>query len=129
MKGVPATVLRRGPGHMPGTAMPDELGNVVVSGHRTAYRKPFSRLDELKVGDPFPVEVRDRYHAYRVTESEVVAPTRFDATCPMPGEPAEVPGKELITVRSPPLAGISRNGHGVVPGGNGLDFAGALHGD
>ncbi|WP_462186687.1 class E sortase [Frankia sp. CcWB2] len=85
--------------------MPGELENVVVSGYRTAYGALFSRLDELKVGDPLPVEVRDRYYTYRAAESEMVAPTRFDVACPVSGELGEVPGKELITVGSPPLTG------------------------
>ncbi|WP_261575852.1 class E sortase [Frankia gtarii] len=98
VEGVAAADLRRGPGHIPGTAMPGQLGNFVVSGHRTTYGKPFSRLDELKVGDPLVVEVRDRYYTYRVTGSEVVTPNRVDVTYPVPKRPGVVPTKDLITL-------------------------------
>jgi len=50
-RGVTLTAINRGPGWWPGTAMPGELGNMVVAGHRTTYSKPFSRLDELEPGD------------------------------------------------------------------------------
>ncbi|WP_063822620.1 MULTISPECIES: class E sortase [Frankia] len=98
VEGVAAGDLRRGPGHIPGTAMPGQLGNFVVSGHRTTYGKPFSRLDELKVGDPLVVEVRDRYYTYRVTGSEVVTPNRVDVTYPVPKRPGVAPTKDLITL-------------------------------
>jgi sortase A len=98
VEGVAAADLRRGPGHIPGTALPGQLGNFVVSGHRTTYGKPFSRLDELKVGDPLVVEVRDRYYTYRVTGSEVVAPNRVDVTYPVPKLPGVAPTKALITL-------------------------------
>lgn len=50
-QGVTLTAINRGPGWWPGTAMPGELGNAVVAGHRTTYSKPFGRLDELEAGD------------------------------------------------------------------------------
>jgi sortase A len=98
VQGVSAADLRRGPGHIPGTAMPGQLGNFVVSGHRTTYGKPFNRLDELKVGDPLVVEVQDRYYTYRVTGSEVVLPNRVDVTDPVPKHPGAAPTRELITL-------------------------------
>jgi LPXTG-site transpeptidase (sortase) family protein len=49
--GMSLTAINRGPGWWPGTAMPGELGNVVVAGHRTTYSRPFYRLDELAPGD------------------------------------------------------------------------------
>jgi LPXTG-site transpeptidase (sortase) family protein len=49
--GMALTAINRGPGWWPGTAMPGELGNVVVAGHRTTYSRPFYRLNELAAGD------------------------------------------------------------------------------
>jgi len=98
VQGVSVADLRRGPGHIPGTAMPGQLGNFVVSGHRTTYGKPFNRLDELKVGDPLVVEVRDRYYTYRVTATEVVLPNRVDVIDPVPKHPGVAPTRQLITL-------------------------------
>ncbi len=51
IEGIRINTLDYGPGHWPGTAMPGELGNVVVAGHRTSNNADFRRLDELKPGD------------------------------------------------------------------------------
>jgi sortase A len=51
LEGIRLSTLDYGPGHWPCTAMPGELGNVVVAGHRTSHNADFRRLDELKPGD------------------------------------------------------------------------------
>jgi sortase A len=51
IEGIRINTLDYGPGHWPGTAMPGELGNVVVAGHRTSHNADFRRLDELLPGD------------------------------------------------------------------------------
>ena len=51
IEGIRINTLDYGPGHWPGTAMPGQLGNVVVAGHRTSHNADFRRLDELKAGD------------------------------------------------------------------------------
>lgn len=50
-RGITLTNIDRGPGWWPNTAMPGELGNVVLAGHRVTHTKPFNRLDELVEGD------------------------------------------------------------------------------
>lgn len=50
-QGMTLTAINRGPSWWPGTALPGELGNVVVAGHRTTYGRPFYRLHELAPGD------------------------------------------------------------------------------
>lgn len=50
-RGITLTAIDRGPGWWPGTAMPGELGNVVVAGHRTTHSRPFRHLDALEPGD------------------------------------------------------------------------------
>jgi sortase A len=51
IEGIRINTLDYGPGHWPGTAMPGELGNVVVAGHRTSHNADFRRLNELLPGD------------------------------------------------------------------------------
>src|SRR5689334_19767246 len=48
---VTALSINKGPSHWPGTAMPGQLGNVVVAGHRTSHGSPFLRLGDLHAGD------------------------------------------------------------------------------
>ncbi|CAN5599059.1 hypothetical protein BH24ACT26_BH24ACT26_06110 [soil metagenome] len=49
--GVHADILERGPGLWPGTHVPGEVGNAVLSGHRTTHTHPFRDLDRLDTGD------------------------------------------------------------------------------
>ncbi|MEZ5409772.1 MAG: class E sortase [Acidimicrobiales bacterium] len=51
VEGVDRDVLRRGPGHDPGTALPGHPGNTAIAGHRTTHGAPFYHLDELVPGD------------------------------------------------------------------------------
>lgn len=98
VEGVSHEDLKRGPGHYPGTALPGQVGNVVISGHRTTYGAPFNRVDELHVGDPIVIETRDSWFTYRVTGETVVAPTAIEVTYPVPGERGATPTKRLLTL-------------------------------
>jgi sortase A len=95
IEGIRINTLDYGPGHWPGTAMPGELGNVVVAGHRTSHNADFRRLDELLPGDqvifdldategfdradgvPVSTPTPDQYtgkHIYLVHSVEIVTP-------------------------------------------------------
>lgn len=51
VQGVDLKWLKDGPGHFPQTPLPGQAGNAAIAGHRTTYKAPFNRLDELKPGD------------------------------------------------------------------------------
>ena len=78
VEGVSVPDLKKGPGHYPGTAMPGQIGNTVISGHRTTYGAPFNRLDELKVGDEILVYDRTGPFKYIVSENKIVSPTAVE---------------------------------------------------
>lgn len=82
VEGVGVNDLKKGPGHYPRTSMPGELGNVVISGHRTTYGAPFYRLDELVVGDEIRLTDRDGVYVYHVSEKKVVLPTDVSVIAP-----------------------------------------------
>lgn len=77
--GVQPSVLERGPGHWPGTALAGQLGNGVISGHRTTFTHPFGDLDLLQPGDP--VELTPPGAAapfvYRVIETVVLPEAEY----------------------------------------------------
>ena len=98
VEGVGVEDLKKGPGHIPGTALPGEIGNVVLSGHRTTYGAPFNRFDELQPGDAVVLETRDMWFTYEVTGSDIVAPTAVEVTLPVPGDPTATPTKRLLTM-------------------------------
>ena len=72
VEGVEREDLRKGPGHYPGTALPGEVGNFVVSGHRTTYSAPFNRLGELRRGDEILIDTREEQYVYTVTDRKIV---------------------------------------------------------
>ena len=75
-EGVSLTAINRGPSHWPGTAMPGELGNVVVAGHRTTYTRPFWDLQALQPGDELIFTMADgARHVYALDRIEIVTPT------------------------------------------------------
>ncbi|MEU6790691.1 class E sortase [Nonomuraea wenchangensis] len=98
VEGVGAEQLRKGPGHYPGSALPGQVGNFVVSGHRTTYAAPFNRLDELERGDEIVVDAREARYTYRVTSQDVVEPDEVDVLAPVPGKPDIRPIRAYITL-------------------------------
>jgi len=98
VEGVSSADLQLGPGHYPGTALPGQLGNTVISGHRTTYGHPFWDADTLRVGDSINLQVRDRIYRYRVTGSRAVDPANIAVTYPVPGRPGARPASRLLTL-------------------------------
>lgn len=74
LEGIRLTTLDNGPGHWPGTAMPGEVGNVVVAAHRTSHGGPFRNIDQLVAGDSvvFTTDAGDT--EYLVTSTQIVQP-------------------------------------------------------
>jgi sortase A len=72
--GITMPTLDKGPGYWPGTALPGELGNTVVAGHRTSKDRPFERLDDLLPGDEIIFTTASGRHVYAVTSTEIVTP-------------------------------------------------------
>jgi sortase A len=98
IEGVSIADLRKGPGHYPGTAMPGQIGNFVVSGHRTTYLAPFNRLGELRDGDQILIDTRARQYVYKVTGMKVVQPSDLTVTAPVPEHPKADPTERLLTL-------------------------------
>lgn len=72
-EGVTLTAIDRGPSHWPGTAMPGELGNVVIAGHRTTRTRPFWDLDLVQPGDELIFTMSDgRRIVYELDRIEIV---------------------------------------------------------
>jgi sortase A len=97
VEGVREQDLQKGPGHYPGTAMPGQIGNFVVSGHRTTYGAPFNHLDELRPGDPIVIETVAAWFTYDVTGNETVLPDDIAVIAPVPDRPGVRPTQRLLT--------------------------------
>jgi len=84
-EGVDRETLELGPGHMPGTPLPGQPGNAVISGHRTTYGRPFFDLDQIVLGDTIAVETALGTNVYAVRQILVVQPTDVWVTDPIDG--------------------------------------------
>jgi sortase A len=73
-EGVADSTLNHGPGHWPGTAMPGQVGNVVLGGHRVSHDRPFRHIDELVPGDQIVMSTLAGQFTYVVSGSQVVTP-------------------------------------------------------
>ena len=69
VEGVGESSLRAGPGHLPGSALPGDSGNAVVSAHRDRH---FDRLGRVKVGDEIVTTDGRATHHWVVAEMRVV---------------------------------------------------------
>jgi sortase A len=74
-EGIRLTTLDYGPGHWPGSAMPGQVGNVVVGGHRTSSHRVFRDVDQLVAGDEIVFRDGNGVHRYQVNRVEIVPPT------------------------------------------------------
>ena len=77
-EGIAFAAIDLGPGHWPGTAMPGQLGNVVVAGHRVSHTHPFRHLEELRPGDPVMFVVGSTTWTYRTRGTVVVGADAID---------------------------------------------------
>jgi sortase A len=98
VQGVSLPDLSRGVGHYPKTAVPGEIGNFAVAGHRATNGEPFAHLDSVKVGDALVVETRNSWFSYVVDKVRIVDPGAVWVLQPVPGKPAQQPTRQLITL-------------------------------
>jgi sortase A len=71
VEGTSNRALLVGPGHMPDTPAPGDLGNSVITGHRDTF---FRHIHELNKGDTVLVQRDGKIFTYQVTGKKVVEP-------------------------------------------------------
>ncbi|HEV7206004.1 MAG TPA: class E sortase [Jatrophihabitans sp.] len=114
LEGAGQDVLADGPGHYPNTAMPGQVGNFAVAGHRVGHGAPFLNLDLLRAGDSIIIETRTYWYVYRVKGldhglsvaddadhvpgREIVDPSAGRVLLPVPNQPGVTPTERLLTL-------------------------------
>lgn len=63
---------KTGVGHYTSTALPGEVGNFSIAGHRRGNGGVFLNLDKLRMGDEISVQIQSTVYTYRVTEEPFV---------------------------------------------------------
>ena len=74
--------LKKGVGHLPGSANPGERGNMYLAAHNDIFGEIFRYLDKLELGDEFFVYSGDQTHRYVVTSKRVIEPTDVSVMYP-----------------------------------------------
>ena len=69
LEGIGTEDLNAGPGHLPGSVLPGERGNSIVSAHRDRH---FNHFDALKVGDTVVTESRIGQTTWVIVSQRVV---------------------------------------------------------
>jgi len=70
-EGTAEATLRRAGGHIPGTSLPGQRGNVGIAGHRDTLFRP---LRNIRQNDVITLTTLAGEYRYRVTSTEVVNP-------------------------------------------------------
>ena len=100
LEGSDHETLAKGIGHYPGTAMPAQVGNFAISGHRTTYGRPLHNIDKLKKGDVIVVETKASYIVYAVDRDLIVNPYRVEVIAPVPQRPGAKATEAWMTLTS-----------------------------
>lgn len=100
LEGTGELVLQDGVGHYDGAALPGEVGNFAIAGHRTTWGAPFNPIADLVDGDAVVVETAEQFHVYRVASTEIVLPTDVRVIAPVPSRPGEEPTEAWLTMTS-----------------------------
>ena len=79
VEGISNTTLRRAVGHIPGTALPGQPGNVGISGHRDTFFRP---LKDLKIKDEIQFCTLNGSFRYVVESIIVVDPNSVGVLAP-----------------------------------------------
>jgi sortase A len=82
-EGVDAKTLRRAAGHVPGTALPGDEGNVAVAAHRDTF---FRGLRDIKASDRIRMVTPDGTFEYVVRSTKIVKPHNVEVLDPTDGK-------------------------------------------
>lgn len=94
-----------GIGHYVTTAMPGEVGNFAVAGHRGGFGGAFKDMHRLADGDRVYLETNKTWFVYKFLETEIVLPTELGVIAPVPEklDVAKVGGKYLTMTSCTPI--------------------------
>jgi sortase A len=107
--------LDKGPGHYSDSALPGQIGDFAVAGHRVGKGEPFLNLDQLVPGDAVVIETATDWYIYKVNGNvatgdlatptaagvvgrEIVNPSDGNVILPVPDHPGVKPSVALITL-------------------------------
>ncbi|MEU4603796.1 class E sortase [Kribbella sp. NPDC023972] len=103
----PGTVIQdRGVAASPrgraGGVGPGEIGNYIITAHRTTHGRPFGRVPELKNGDHVLVTANGKIYDYVITRTMTISfrkpAEKAQQNAAVPGRPGVTPTQAMITL-------------------------------
>lgn len=79
LEGTTSRTLRLGAGHIGGTALPGEPGNIGIAGHRDTY---FRALKDIRTSDEIQIQTATGLSRYEVDWVKIVAPNDTGVLAP-----------------------------------------------
>jgi sortase A len=74
--------LKKGVGHLPGSANPGERGNLYLAAHNDIYGEIFRYLNDLEPGDEYFIYGGEQKFRYVVKEKRIIEPTDVEVMWP-----------------------------------------------
>ncbi|NJO00237.1 MAG: sortase [Anaerolineales bacterium] len=82
INGVTWEDLKKGVGHLPGSANPGERGNLYLAAHNDIFGEIFRYLEKLEVGDEYFIHAGEQKFRYVVKEKRIINPTDVEVMLP-----------------------------------------------
>jgi sortase A len=82
LQGTTSQTLRLGVGHIDGTALPGETGNIGIAGHRDTY---FRALKDIRTDDVIQIQTATGLSSYKVDSVQIVTPHDTGVLAPSAG--------------------------------------------
>jgi len=82
INGVAWEDLKKGVGHLPGSANPGERGNLYLAAHNDIFGEIFRYLEKLEVGDEYFIHAGEQKFRYVVKEKRIINPTDVEVMLP-----------------------------------------------
>lgn len=89
-----------GLGRYDSSAMPGEVGNFAVAGHRQTHGAVLDSIHTLVPGDKIYIQTKDGYYTYVFRNNQIVLPNRADVLLPVPTQEDTVPTERFLTLTS-----------------------------
>jgi sortase A len=82
IEGVTWEDLKKGVGHLPGSARPGERGNLYLAAHNDIFGEIFRDLEKLEPGDEYHIYAGEAKYTYVVREKRIIEPTEVSVMLP-----------------------------------------------
>lgn len=74
--------LKKGVGHLPGSAQPGQRGNLYLAAHNDIFGEIFRYLEKLEPGDEYRIYAGEAKYTYVVREKRIIEPTEVEVMLP-----------------------------------------------